>query len=65
MDARKGDRLVIEGTKLGQGRRSGEVVKVEGEPAHQRLWVRWDDGHESLVMPGAGASIERKRARAK
>jgi hypothetical protein len=60
MDAKKGDRLIIEGTKLGQARRSGEVLHVDGAPEHRRLWVRWDDGHESLVMPGAGATIERR-----
>lgn len=65
MDARKGDRLVIEGNKLGQARRSGEVVRVEGKPTHQRLWVRWDDGHESLVMPGPGATVQHKAPKSK
>jgi len=65
MEAHKGDRLVIEGNKLGQARRTGEVVKVEGDPAHQRLWVRWEDGHESMLMPGAGARVEPRRRRGK
>ena len=58
MDAKKGDRLVIDRTKVGQARRSGEVVRVEGRKDHQKLWVRWEDGHESLVMPGPGARLE-------
>jgi hypothetical protein len=58
MDAHKGDRLVIDGNKLGQARRSGKVLRVEGDSSHQRLWVRWDDGHESMLMPGAGARFE-------
>ena len=45
MEAHKGDRLIIEGKKVGQGRRTGEVTKVEGSAAHRRLWVRWEDGH--------------------
>jgi hypothetical protein len=63
MEARKGDRLVIEGTKLGQARRSGEVTRVEGDPSHRRLWVRWDDGHESMLMPGAGVRVEPGRTK--
>jgi hypothetical protein len=63
MEAHKGDRLVIEGTKLGQARRSGEVTRVEGDPSHQRLWVRWDDGHETLFMPGAGMRVEPRRTK--
>ena len=58
MDARRGDRIVIESKRVGQGRRSGEVTRVEGEGDHQRLWVRWEDGHESLFMPSAGAHVE-------
>jgi len=61
MDAKKGDRLVIDRTKVGQARRSGEVVRVEGSEAHQKLWVRWEDGHESLFMRGPGARLERAK----
>lgn len=59
MDAHKGDRLVIDANKLGQAQRTGKVLRVEGEPSHQRLWVKWDDGHESMLMPGAGARVEK------
>jgi hypothetical protein len=59
MKARKGDHVVIDGTKVGQARRSGEVVRVEGPEDHSRLWVRWDDGHETLLMPGPGVRVER------
>jgi len=58
VQAHKGDRLVIDGKKVGQHQRSGEVLDVEGASDHQRLRVRWDDGHESLFMPGFGARIE-------
>jgi hypothetical protein len=60
MEAHKGDRLIVEGNKLGQARRSGEITRVEGSPDHQRLWVHWDDGHESMLMPGPGTTVERK-----
>lgn len=61
MEAHKGDRLVVEGRKIGQGRRLGEVTRVEGNPAHQRLWVKWDDGHETILMPGPGVTVEPKK----
>jgi hypothetical protein len=60
MEARAGDRVVVEAKKVGQARRSGEVVRVEGEDGHQRLWVRWDDGHETLFVPSAGVIVEPK-----
>jgi hypothetical protein len=59
MDAEVGDRLVVEGEKVGQGRRTGEIVGVQGGPARRQLWVRWEDGHQSLFIPGPGARIER------
>ena len=61
MEAHKGDRLVIDSKKVGQARRVGEVLRVEGDSTHQRLLVRWDDGHESFFMPGIGMHIEPKR----
>jgi hypothetical protein len=62
MEARVGDRLVMEGKKVGQAPRSGEVVRVEGTPSRPRYWVRWDDGHESLVTPAAGVRVEPRHA---
>jgi hypothetical protein len=60
MDAHVGDSLVIEGKRLGQGRLAGVVLRVEGTPDHQRLWVRWDDGRESMFVPSSGVRLERK-----
>jgi len=45
-----GDRIVIEGTKLGQGRREGDVLETIGS----LMKIRWTDGSESLLTPGAG-----------
>ncbi len=46
-----GDRIKIESVKVGQGERRGTVVGSSG----QMLRIRWDDGPESLLKPGAGA----------
>lgn len=62
MEAHNGDRLVVKGRRIGQGRRSGEVTRVEGNPSHPRLWVRWDDGHKTLLMPGPGVTVQPKRS---
>ena len=52
MHAKVADRLVVPGTR---GTRVGVVVEVLGTN-HYR--VRWEDGHESLIAPGPGATVE-------
>jgi Domain of unknown function (DUF1918) len=54
VQARTGDRIVVESAHVGQPRREGEVLEVvpsgrEHERAYYR--VRWDDGHESIYFP--------------
>jgi Domain of unknown function (DUF1918) len=54
VQARTGDRIVVESAHVGQPRREGEVLEVvpsgrERERAYYR--VRWDDGHESIYFP--------------
>jgi single-stranded DNA-binding protein len=46
-----GDRVVFEGNKVGGARREGELLAVEG----RLVRVRWGDGTESTLFPGAGA----------
>lgn len=46
-----GDRVVLEGNKVGGGRREGEIIRVSG----QILEIRWLDGNTSLMAPAAGA----------
>ena len=58
MEARQGDRVVVEGAKVGQSRRSGEIIEVVAAGQSQHYRVRWDDGHESLFFPSSDARIE-------
>jgi hypothetical protein len=52
MHAEVSDRLVVRGA----GRtRVGEVLEVVGSQTYR---VRWEDGHESLIVPGAGTTVE-------
>lgn len=46
-----GDRVVIEGTKVGGGRREGTLLELSG----RLMRVRWEDGAESFMAPAAGA----------
>jgi len=63
MDAIVGDHFVIESNMMAKTRRNGEVVEVLGSLFSPRphFRVQWDDGHESIYVPGAGAKLERNR----
>lgn len=59
MYAHPGDRIVIEGHRLGEPDRDGEIVDVHGAGGEPPYVVRWaDSGHECLVFPGFDAVIE-------
>ena len=64
--AKKGDLIVVNPSRVGGPAREGKIIEViEGDlRVHYR--VRWNDGHESLFAPGAGAArIEPARDRKK
>jgi hypothetical protein len=46
-----GDRVIIEGTKVGAQRREGSLLSLTGS----LMKVRWTDGTESMISPGAGS----------
>jgi hypothetical protein len=54
MKAHAGDRIVVESERVTQPPRRGVVEEVIAEEP-PRLRVRWDDGHESVFAPAAGA----------
>ncbi|MGH2830975.1 MAG: DUF1918 domain-containing protein [Actinomycetota bacterium] len=45
-----GDRVIVQGSKVGGARREGTLRKVVGS----LIQVRWVDGTETLFAPGAG-----------
>ena len=55
MEAQVGDRIIVEGSKVGQGRRDGEIVEVIDAPGPRHYRVRWSDGHESIFFPSSDA----------
>jgi hypothetical protein len=59
MKARVGERLIMEGTHVGDGRRVGVIVDLRHADGTPPYVVRWLDGeHETLVFPGPDARIE-------
>jgi hypothetical protein len=65
MEAQIGDNIVFESERVGQPAHSGVIEEVlKQQPPRYR--VRWEDGHESIVAPAAGAArIEPKKQSAK
>ena len=46
-----GDRIEIESERVGQPPRPGLVTGLKGH----LITIRWEDGHESSLMPQAGS----------
>jgi Domain of unknown function (DUF1918) len=60
MEAQTGDTIVLESERVGQSPHSGVIEEVlQEQPARYR--VRWQDGHESIVTPAAGAARTESR----
>ncbi|MGH3704532.1 MAG: DUF1918 domain-containing protein [Agromyces sp.] len=60
MRATVGEHLIIHGKLVGQGSRHGEILEVRGEDGGPPYLVRFDDGHETLLYPGADCEVERE-----
>jgi Domain of unknown function (DUF1918) len=53
-----GDRITIEGHRVGEHEREGEIVEVLGEEGAPPYLVRWEDGHTTEVFPSSDTHIE-------
>lgn len=56
MDARVGDRIVVESEKVGKAGMEGEILEVIEGATGRRFRVRWVDGHESTFWPHGGSA---------
>jgi len=59
MNAQIGDRLVLEGTHVGDARRIAVITAVQhadGSPPYEVQWL--DSGRRTLIFPGPQAHIE-------
>lgn len=58
MQAAVGDVLIIEGHRVGQPHRRGQVLEVRGEEGRPPYLVEWDDsGHATLLFPGSDCVV--------
>lgn len=58
MEAHVGDRVVVEGARVGQPPRHGEVLEVLRGASGDRLRVRWDGSdHDTVIAPGPDLRI--------
>jgi hypothetical protein len=55
MDFETGDRVVAESESTERPPRNGTVVEKIAEGSSARYRIRWDDGHETIYTPAAGA----------
>jgi hypothetical protein len=60
-EAHRGGVVEVSGRRVGDPGRVGEILEVLGAPEHPHYLVRWGDGHESVLYPGAGTTIRAKR----
>jgi Domain of unknown function (DUF1918) len=55
MDLEAGDRVAAESESTERAARTGTVEERLGDGSSPRYRIRWDDGHESIYTPAAGA----------
>ncbi len=60
-----GDLVIVEGHRIGEARRIGEILELLGEPGHEHYRVCWDDGHESVFYPSSDSTIQKAERRKK
>ena len=61
MSVKIGDRVTVEAERTSQTARQGVIEEILQE-APPRFRIHWDDGHESILSPAAGAlHVEPKR----
>jgi Domain of unknown function (DUF1918) len=55
MALKAGDHVIVESESTERAPRSGTIEGVLREEPRPRYRIRWDDGHESIYRPDAGA----------
>ncbi len=57
--ANVGDLVIVEGHRIGEARRIGEILELLGEAGHEHYRVHWDDDHESVFYPSSDSTIQK------
>ncbi len=58
MRASVGDRLCVHGRSVGQVDHRAVILEVRGADGGPPYRVRYDDGHEAVVVPGPDTMVE-------
>ena len=59
MKATQGDRITIRGKTVESSDRHGQIIEVHGADGAPPYVVRFDDGHETTVIPGGDFIVDR------
>lgn len=59
MKAAQGDRITIRGKTVESSDRHGQIIEVHGADGAPPYVVRFDDGHETTVIPGGDFIVDR------
>ena len=62
MALRVGMRVAVESESTERSGRTGVIQEVLRDDPHPRYRIRWEDGHESIYTPAAGALRPVERA---
>jgi hypothetical protein len=54
--AKRGDLIVIDSAQVGSPAREGEILEVIQGEVIVSYWVKWTDGHQSLIGPTRGTA---------
>jgi hypothetical protein len=65
VEAKVGDQVSIDAKKVGQPRRVGIIEGVTTGISGVRYTVRWAEGHQTVLSPGAGNLTVERRSRGK
>lgn len=66
LDVHVGDELIIDGHRIGEPARRGEVIEVRRTDGGPPYRVRWDDsGRETLLFPGPDCRVKHLDVNAK
>ncbi|GAA4031866.1 MULTISPECIES: DUF1918 domain-containing protein [Arthrobacter] len=61
MEAAQGDRIIIHSRTVGASDRHGEILEVRGANGAPPYFVRFDDGHETVLYPGGDFTVDHAR----
>ena len=63
MDAKPGDEIVVDNVQTGGPKREGEILEIGTRDGVTHYRVAWDDGHESIFIPGPTTHVVKFAAR--